>query len=134
MQGLTSLHMQYDGQKGVELAINLLYDEFVTAMALSGYVTTQNFKYSFSHTGEGAKTSMKSSQNSFPLCHKTGNSPNCSCSNTLKEQWQRKQTLDDIFKQVRQREDLERSNNRPDWTIQVPSTCVSTWRAFWRHF
>uniref|UniRef100_A0A0B7K771 FMN hydroxy acid dehydrogenase domain-containing protein n=1 Tax=Bionectria ochroleuca TaxID=29856 RepID=A0A0B7K771_BIOOC len=28
--------LAYDGQRGVELALNLLYDEFVTAMALSG--------------------------------------------------------------------------------------------------
>lgn len=27
---------QYDGQKGVELALNLLYDEFKTCMALAG--------------------------------------------------------------------------------------------------
>lgn len=27
---------QYDGQKGVELGLNLLYDEFTTAMALAG--------------------------------------------------------------------------------------------------
>lgn len=30
--------MQYNGQAGVNLAINLLYDEFKTCMALSGYV------------------------------------------------------------------------------------------------
>ncbi|CAG9974235.1 unnamed protein product [Clonostachys byssicola] len=28
--------LAYDGQRGVELALNLLYDEFVTAMALAG--------------------------------------------------------------------------------------------------
>lgn len=30
--------LKYNGQAGVNLAINLLYDEFKTCMALSGYV------------------------------------------------------------------------------------------------
>ena len=33
---LTTNAMQYNGQKGAELAIQLLYDEFVTTMALAG--------------------------------------------------------------------------------------------------
>lgn len=36
MAELTNNKLQYDGQKGAKLALDLLYDEFKLCMALSG--------------------------------------------------------------------------------------------------